>query len=901
MGLRYEAWSLPWLGNFHRKVARLPVLEGTGTLPFLSTSGVGSAVVDTARFDRLDTVISDTEASLISVFDGPDLLHEWFTDRKGLKHRADSQAKFNGFNLISVFDRYILRPYDYGITPGQSIQQDWVWGGETEGGGLLQNGGFETSSLPNGGFEDGTMGYWAPTQADGFLTTASSATFRAVLDGAGADAGSYYGLARALASNSGVVRTISGLTIGETYTITGKLNEPTASGDRFRAGIEGASSASHTNAYESDGYWWAEIDNATQGNGASDGTWQDFTLTFVAAQTSVSLVVLYTDTGAPIDFRLDTWAMSGEGLGLAPWYPHVPSRMEIFERTTTTVRSGTGAARWQGYDELYTGLSGVSGYSHIRLGQWVNVVPGRTYTATAWVRHDAGADRDYRLIIRRRNLIGTGGTFAPGYSWLRNQRQTLTTGTWTQFQFTFVADDVELAFEIAWVYPGSGSLLSPVTFVDDCSLVEGLPATTPGDIQTQLFDSRSDLFDWIDFSSFDETNDSNSDPWIQDVSFTAPWGASFGQILDTWVDLGFEYELVRKATPVGNLTHDFHFYNPAGRDSNPTGTALLPRPGVTGGQAALRIPEYTALMVEGADGSFVEDTDATNLTNFGRLEKFVAHRNIADTATLQLLADQYLAYEEANRNAVQYEIAETPGQKRPGIDYRPGDTIPMSLPPGLTKENRRVQTIRYTYGQPTRYVVTGSRLMEGEAAAFDLVWRLWRRFTRPDEIPAAVAAGGEGGGAAPSVVVAPSDASDLEKARADLICPGTADENVLYAAEDLLAAGGRILLTSGTLSVDVGFFPTKPIHIQGMGSGVTWIIPTFTSGTAISFLTAGDSSISHVGFDGANSFGGECIILGLNSSALFCRGHNLDVGGFLIEGGGDCRVIGNEITAGGGN
>jgi hypothetical protein len=96
-----------------------------------------------------------------------------------------------------------------------------------------------------------------------------------------------------------------------------------------------------------------------------------------------------------------------------------------------------------------------------------------------------------------------------------------------------------------------------------------------------------------------------------------------------------------------------------------------------------------------------------------------------------------------------------------------------------------------------------------------------RKFVYPDldTVSPAVQPAGGGGGEL-SVTVASSEASDLEKEKADYVCTGVNDGQVIMAAKDASLAGtnGRLKLSSGTFYVDDGELEfANDIWVQGTG------------------------------------------------------------------------------------
>lgn len=261
-------------------------------------------------------------------------------------------------------------------------------------------------------------------------------------------------------------------------------------------------------------------------------------------------------------------------------------------------------------------------------------------------------------------------------------------------------------------------------------------------------------------------------------------------------------------------------------DDSPS-TGIYPNASVTGGDSLTRTPAYTKVRVEGADGRYIEAEDAVAVASFGPLEKHVRDTSLHSDDSITARASGLLSYEAANRNAVHFKMVEHPTLPRPGTHFKPGDTIPMQLPPGLEKTNKRVQSFAYTNSFPTQYLVTGSRVLSGEAAAYSLLWRLWRRFQNPERPKGGGGFSTGAGGGAPTIVVAASDASERSKSKADFICIGVSDQDVIQQALSELGGlgpGGTLWLTEGTYkcrwrsgSVSVISSNTTGISIRGLG------------------------------------------------------------------------------------
>lgn len=862
MGLRYEAWTVPWdSAGFKRKVAMVPAIEGTGqgSVPFLALPGDSQVDISTARFSRVDEIVSETTSSLVRVIDClPDgtntVIDEWVVERLPQHHEEERQASLSGWGLLNAFDRALVYAWDYPANP--AVQSDHVWGAAEEGGGgLIPNSGFETLAMPNGDIEDGSFVHWQGTQAEEFFLSGS---INAVNDPVNAHGGNWYLLVTPSGRFGGVQRSITGLTPGEAYEITGWVRDPGSTAQRFIAGISGVSTATHTNAFKSNGLWWAELGNVAQDTGVSNGLWQQITLTFVPGGPECTLYIVYQDPADnPVNFQIDDWSLAGDGVGLEGWrsYTSTGSLITVFQNVSVQAHSGSRSLEMRGNLAFRVGPWGQGFYAGI--GAEVpnlSVTVGKIYTASVWVRHSGATDQPFSLILGRSTPKGplattiTGAEVPKAGSYHMLVKSVMVVpNTWTKITVTGAADVPNIYFSIRW--RGSlgstdiGAILGPTFWIDDAVLHEGFPATTIGDIWQSLLDDaavdhandpRGVVLDWIDYSSFDETNDSNGNPWnTSDLPFVARWGSFLSHVLDDTLNYGYEVELVPKAVPSGGKTHDFHLYNPGGRDDNPS-AGINPNQPILGGDFARRTPKFTAALVSAQDGSWLEDEDATTLGDFGRLETFQSDGDASGEVSRQLLADNLFAFEAANRAAVQFRMVETPNGNRPFVHFKNGDTIPMTLAPGLLKEDRRVQRVDYVNTHPTQYTVVGSRLIPGEAAAFDLLRRLWRRQTRPGKIEdKASGVFGEAIGKIPTVFVAASGASESSKAVAHFVCPGLDDHLVFAQAQALLPNGqGRIMLSEGIFYPDWSQISlVNHQNLEGLGQGITVLDMTATNPT----------------------------------------------------------------------
>jgi hypothetical protein len=151
VGLRFEAWTLPWSGSFDRVIADIPVPVGqaSGTLKLNDfAAGVLAVPVD---YPRLDELVTDTAGRLIRVYDGSTLIHEYMAERVDFNLSETGLATISGADIGSAFDRAVIYPYDYEGSPADFPNH--VWGGPQ----ILDNLGFELAENQNEIYEVWTL------------------------------------------------------------------------------------------------------------------------------------------------------------------------------------------------------------------------------------------------------------------------------------------------------------------------------------------------------------------------------------------------------------------------------------------------------------------------------------------------------------------------------------------------------------------------------------------------------------------------------------------------------------------------------------------------------------------------------------------------------------------------
>lgn len=790
MALRYEAYTTPWdPGGFKRKIAMLPTIDGTGrgSKGFLSFPGDSSVDLSLANFDRFDELVSDTESSLITVFDcdhdGTNkIIDEWILDRVPSDLQETREVSLTGGGLLSAFEKALVYAFDYPKSPAQ--QGDWVWGG----GNILSNPDFETVNS-------------SPKQVE-LVVTAT----------------------------------------GGTYTITAAGD--TTSAIAFDAGASVVEDRLQLDIGAINDIIVVQTSNSPR--------------TFLIEQVDPLFGTIFiVNTGSLTGGMATMTALDDGGNEITSWTRAATLAQGVQQQGSydTWALSSTQNHTPGGQFSLFIDPGFLNATSNRNGGaqQVVNVTPGQVYQVSLWVRPTQST------ILLRLGLFGIGEEVIALSS---NRGESFIADTWNQLTIpdVVIPDGINrVIFRVACTNTGPAN--PGGFFLDDGAMLEGLVPTSIGDIWQTLLDDcavdhaadpRGTVLEWVDYSSFDAVNDSNGTPWNHDdLSFVARWGSNMIHVLDDTYNRGYEAELVRKAAPVGGKTHDFKLYNPGGRDDDPS-TAIHTGQPLTGGKGLFRNPAYTAVLVVGENGEYTEDTDPS-LADFGRLETFLRDSEASEILSRQLLADNLFLFENANRKAISFNVVEALGVPRPFADYRLGDTIPMTMAPTLAKENRRVQRIDYVNSYPTQYVVVGSRVLQGEAAAFDLVGRMWRRLNRPGKFtPKSADPLPGGGGGAPTIVIAASDASDFSKSKADFICTGVNDEIIIQRALDSIdtgtGLGGRVLLTEGTFHCVYGVIrladltAQSPIHLQGVGKAT---LLSFESGTGIAIeMNSEDSTVS---------------------------------------------------------
>lgn len=846
MGIRYEAWTLPWdTAGFTRKFHRLPTVEGTGrgTVEFLTAQGDGMVDVPLDAIEAmgrsLDEIVSDTTSSLIRVIDClPDgtntIIDEWVCERPAKSHSDSHVVSLSGPKLKGkAFDGLSFPAFDSPLNPSRN--PDHIFGGDN----ILQDPGFENGSTQSSVYHlliDATAGTFTLSIGSGNSDPIPFDTPDGQLEIAledelstGIDDVSVSPLSGAVSAYRLRITAESGtfiLSDGTDDTDPIAFNASAATIEtRIVADISAINDVDVSSVSDPDGdYLLIEFVDPVAGDLSMDTTnLNDGSATLSNSRTAGGFEIEFVSP-AIANLTVNPAGLTGDA-SVVP----VQQGQDLPSGWTKSQQISAGTPREYGVytsfhvseSQAHSGTkslfidpgfvsSNLTAYAGTQ--QVISVEPGQLYQASIWV-YATAPGQQYRLVVREidEDLLSiplSAGNITPPAN------------TWTQIvlpEFTVPEGQTQVIFRFASIMQNG----NPAGFyVDDGHLAPGMAANTWGHIINYFMDLKSTEYAWVDYSSITDALDSGGATWPRDESVTGYFGESFGQFWDKGVDLEYEWDLVPKDTPAGGLTHDLVWHVSEGLGDT-SSRALYPNASISGGDTLTRVPAFTKVIIEGSDGLYVEVEDATAVANFGPIEKHVRDVSLHSVETLTARANAFLSFEAANRNAARFEIVEHLVLPRPGVHFKPGDTIPMQLPPGLTRTEKRVQSFSYTNTVPAQYLVTGSRVLQREAAAYNLLWRLWRRFQIPtrEKRAGALSLGG-GGGMAHVLIVSDSEPqSVLDKA--DYTAPANESASYLQEIFDAIAtqqgSGDWSIWMAGIFDLDDDVTTPNGASIRGLG------------------------------------------------------------------------------------
>ncbi len=695
--VRFEVWTRPDTGTFTRK---FPLVDVVDYKLQLGMFGNGKLVIprDHPRID--DILFIDTAnhandvGTLIRPYVGSVHLHggDFYASRMKIDYGdlGKRTATITGGNLGSALERTRLRQFDWAAGAESDIDDpDWSYGlGEN----IIGNPGFEESAdfnppLPGGkydqlvGFEDENNAGWVSHPADAIFETIFTDP---TVDNGDARTGSFSlvwtpqdltGKTTTLSAISKKVR-IAG---SERYQFTVYLK--CAAGSRFIFGASNVVTTHHTNGFIENGIGWAELANAAEGTGSTDGTWQqiDLDVTFDAFTNyaGITLYVAYTDNAAGPVTRIDDLSLAGFNLGLYSWEPTSFTIVTLFDRDITppiAASEGTGTAN-------ITTTAANHGIGHP-----MPVVDGKTYTFSVDFYHQTGSPQDFTVRIVRTaggTVIGSTTTSVP------------TGGSvWTTIEVTVAVDVDNVFIQVL-------KDLSGTWWLDNAQPFAGLSAANVGEILGDIKadasvdhsgDNRTAL-NWV-VENYSDTLDGDSVAWNNDINIRLKRGSTYRRIIEQFVKLGYEFDM--KPDPTDDTIIELSAFNPdaLGSDLTTGDDKAIIDGFVSVGPLIRREPAATYMMVEGDALEWADSRNTTLETPWGEIEAYTGSKDdlsgsLASQAATQLAV---VGLEE-----IRYTVQGA--SLTPGIDYQLGDIVRVT--PGVFPTQKyRVVGITISYKDP---------------------------------------------------------------------------------------------------------------------------------------------------------------------------------------------------------
>lgn len=815
-----EVWKLPHLTPWAKLI---PVLKYENLVCQVEMNDIGyGRVIFTGDDDTISDIIdtANDHASIIRIFDDQEQnVFSFWSEFLDQVYEPQGMTTVHGPGIGSILGKMIVQPKN-GLNDDDP---DWLWGSEEN---LLTNPGFEDEPLgiANPGFEDGNRLPWWAGAIDGKSATLAVQT-------SVVDTGTYAAICTPLLQEGGMSTNIR-LVGDKEYHITMRFRG--VSGVEYQFGVTSQDSVPLLGS----AFFETENTQEVQKRWNGTGGWQTIELDFKSGknQTSTQLSIRESETFNGGPFYVDNFTMTGFGIGIDPWTisqqidrpnPLRYGEYDVFEVTDEEAHSGTYSLKIN---------PGALGRAYAGAQQVVSVKPLTTYHGSVWVY--PMSSEDFRFVVRSPidELL------------VEETMDNLTPFEWTQITlppFKTLANQTRAIFRIANAeQSGNPSAF----FVDDAELFEGIPAAPVGEILHALIDpiQARGVGAWLDTSTFDDTTDSNGNPWTRDEGIGIPPGQSILQVLDAFVDMGYEW-LVEWDDDLEVFALKVYNYEGLGEDKTDTLT-FHPREGWRPTVYQESMPPYTAVLGEGDPGIWAYEEDAGMVSGYGRLEgsASLSGVGIPSVGGLTNWLTQQLGIIKDHRFAIRAEVASRE-DRRFGTAWSLGDKVNFAFPDthiGLKSERIHSLQILAAAGDEADLLYTldfvKTVLIEPPSGTTSaptsyVLNRFLRKFNRkitsPSLTAAPIAATGGGSGGAPTIVVAASDATQASKDKADFVCTGIGDEQVVQTAAALMPSGGRIILTEGVFRFTTDIVFLWNIHLLGLGPAT--IIEVSGSGTAI--------------------------------------------------------------------
>jgi len=666
---RYEVWTRPESENtFARRFPLKGVVSASFTTDLFG-SGRMTLPMNHPRLDEIQKIVSPlndvaNKASIIRVYIGEDIYHDFYIDNMEPTY-TDTGQRTVELTLLgrgSLLERTRIRQYDYNADP--SVDPDWVYG---TAGNELDTSWQDATYLTD--FEDGDEGGFTELTGAGTndLTSGPTATTDE------AQTGTYSLKFDPTQRHSGVTKTID-VSPGVRGQIDIKFLSNTT-GKRYTGYmkiIDGDTDHS-VNGHDFSDYHLIELDNVVAAGdgeppGSSDGTWQDIALDLTPGpkQESLQFGVQFDDhdgSNGAIGY-IDEVLITGFGYGLGDWSAWGNIDTLTVDATPPGGMGEDVAIQWKAGDTV----TNANGISQVVDGQLI----GQTKTLEFDIYHEAGADRDFIIILKR----DTG-------SWIASQAVTVSTATKTSVQVAGVIDTKSIYVQIR-----KYDTTSPVdVWVSGMSYAVGQGKAFIGKMLNDMLDSKQTGTHFLGDTvtrTFTDTLDSDGVGWDSDQALRFPRGATFRNIIEDMQRLGYEFSF--DVNLADHTDWQLNAYNPQGMGATLT-TAILSRPGIaSAGPIPQPRPYASYIMVEGEELFWGEAGEPEIEAEWGPIDEYLPSQNVLDTVTLTSEADAILE----NGYNVPVVVTFRGSTLVPGINYLLGDIIPLNLSESIINESVRV-------------------------------------------------------------------------------------------------------------------------------------------------------------------------------------------------------------------
>lgn len=785
MSLRLQAWTPPGVTSFEKRIETLQVIDASGKRSGLL--GVGSGrIVLASDFEDLSLLIdadpsspADDISSMIRVWDDledgtSEWVHDWLLEPVEVPLDEEGVVAFSGPDIKAALAWAWVEAWDWdGSATWQTVNPDWIYLGRN----IMRNPGFEDS---------------APSPIEYRLAVVPD-----------------------LDSNGDPLTPSGTYTLSDGTNTTAAIDWDEDNPVIIEAALEG----------------FAAIDDV---NVTGTGTPDDpFVIEFVEPFEGITLTAADSITNATIELpkmvfgslQPSGWTKSAV---VSRGKPRTFGEYTNFRVVSTQAHTGSYSlfidpAPIENEYDRYAGAQ-----------QVLTTRPGMLAQAKVWVYPLSGTDT-FRFVIR-----GVDGDFIKAYPGGLTST-TLTANTWNELEINDidVGTNDRVIFRIANTNP-VGSNPSGF-YIDDAEWREGQQAATVGKI---LLDQRAslDLADFLEWITFDftETLDSNGDAWDEALAWEIRHGDNLLRVVQDFEQVGYEFRMIPDVLEDG--TYLLQAFNPEGMGTDYSAVAnpsILVGQGTVAGNVQRTPAQYNSVQVLGAGGLTSRANSVANQGVIGKRGLFIRDDSLQDLAAVTKRANAELAGGIRPLISKGVTIAAGPDWPRPIAEYAEGDLLNWDLADGTGKLAQRVGVISYeeTRDRQLYYTLFPEReTFGGVGAVNEAVRRLLNepRFPTKQALAQVDLSGGAG---APSVVLAPSDASEAEKDRADLEAPGTDDSSILQEAINA-AAGGRLLICSGTIQLKRKMTIPDGTKIEGMGWGT---VIRYSGQSGQSVLEAGDA------------------------------------------------------------